>query len=232
MLSFNIIFNFLLGLVLSAVVAWGSEELRIAVGTVSSWALGHLLLRRFAALPAGFRRAFHAYLFVSFWLLAAYNDIFWENVFGRVLDLWFPRRGPNDCPGGGFTYWVYIFRRRHAYEIAFACRFLHFAVRSVLAAVFVVLAVPLVHWQVKVHREQARLERAIAYLHEYGELPPWDRVQPPVEMPPPKRDTIYMRLSDDIVIVCGPGGGFATVVAGVLEDSPPSRMPGHYKVFS
>lgn len=58
------------------------------------------------------------------------------------------------------------------------------------------------------------LTESIEYLDRYGERPPWLQAQVLAPEPQPKRDTRYMRLSDDIIFVCGRGGGFERVVAG------------------
>ncbi|CAO2648128.1 Nn.00g090500.m01.CDS01 [Neocucurbitaria sp. VM-36] len=234
MLSPKTIANFFLSLVLIAVFFLGSTELRIAVGTLSSWALG-LIAQRRLPLPAGFRRAFLVYLFVSFWLLAATNDIFYENTLGRILDLFFARCPQDpDVPGSGFTDWHETFARRHRDGIAFAYRFLRFAVCATLGFASLPLIIPLVHWQVIELRKSAELERCLVYSDKTGEYPPWlierrERMRP--QMPPPKRDTRYMRLGDDIIFVCGPGGGFERVVAGDYEGAI-SRRRGISKEFA
>ncbi|KAF1842203.1 uncharacterized protein K460DRAFT_380120 [Cucurbitaria berberidis CBS 394.84] len=224
----------LLSLVLTTTFFLGSNELRIAIGTVLSWALGHVVQRRIS-LPAGFRRAYLLYVFASFWLLAATNDIFYENTFGRFFDMYFDRDPYDpDVPGSGFTNWHETFVRRHRHGIAFAWRFLRFAVCSTCGFASLPFIIPLVHWQVLEFRKFAELERCLVYVDETGEFPPWlierrERMQP--QIVEPKRDTRYMKLSDDIIFVCGPGGGFERVVAGDY-DGAISRRRGISKEFA
>lgn len=234
MLSPKNISNFFLSLALIAVFFLGSMELQIAVGTIFSWALGHVVQRR-VALPAGFRRAYLLYVFASFWLLAATNDIFYENTFGRFFDLFFDRASYDpDVPGSGFTDWHETFVRRHRYELGFAWRFLRFAVCSALGFASLPFLVLFVHWQVIEHRKSAELERSFAYMEKTGEYPPWlierrERLKP--KMPQDTKDTRYMRLSDDVIFVCGRGGGFEQVVAGDYEGAI-SRRRGISKEFA
>lgn len=224
----------LLSLVLIIVIITGSNELRIAVGTVFSWALGHLVLRRLA-LPVSFRRALYLYIFASFWLLAATNDIFYGNTIGRFWDLYFERDTSDPyVPGSGFTEWHQRFRHRNADEIADAWYFLRLVVISTLVTISLPFVIPLVHWQVVEYRNSVELERTFVYLSEHGELPPWvierrERMIQP--LPESKRDTRYMRLSDDVIFVCGVGGGFVRVVAGDYSGAI-SRRRGISKEFA
>ena len=235
MLSLKTTARLVLSLVLILVFSLGSDELRIAAGTMVSWPLGLFVKRHFSP-PAAFGRVFHIYFFASFWLLAATNDIFYENTFGRFWDMYFERDPYDpDVPGSGFTDWRQTFRRRNRADIDFAWRFVRFAVCSLLGFTSLPLLIPFVHWQVVEHRRSVELERTFVYLAEHGEVPPWivehrKRMKPKVPKPT-KRDTRYMRLSDDVIFVCGPGGGFERVVAGDY-DGAVSRRRGICKEFA
>ncbi|KAF2852278.1 hypothetical protein T440DRAFT_38955 [Plenodomus tracheiphilus IPT5] len=235
MLSQQTTARLLLSLVLTLIFTVGSGELRVAVGTILSWALGHIIFRRFA-LPAGARRAFHAYLLLSSVVLSATNDVFYEQTFGRVLDLFFERCSCDpDVPGSGFTDWHETYRRRHKYEIALAWRFVCFAISWIigLGALFVII--PFVALYKRESREWAETDRAYEWLHRTGEVPPWiveERERRKAPMPAaPKRDTRYMQLGDDVIYVCGVGGGFERVVAGDYPGAI-SRRRGISKEFA
>ncbi|CAN9392060.1 unnamed protein product [Alternaria alternata] len=157
----------LLSLVLIAIFAASSDELRIAIST----------------LLFGYRQALNTYILVSFCLLAGLNDPFYQNTFGRLLDLFFERdRCDPDVPGSGFTDWHETFRRRKAYEIDL----------------------------------ETELERAFAYIEKHGERPPWSYKQPEATVVS-KRDTRYNLMSSELIFVCGPGGGYETVIDGDIE---------------
>ncbi|KAI4959208.1 hypothetical protein J4E86_002930 [Alternaria arbusti] len=206
----------LLSLVLITIFAASSNELRIAIGTLFSWALGHVLIYRLS-LSVSFRQAHNTYMMVSFGLLAGLNDPFWENTFGRLLDLFFDRcRFDPDVPGSGFTDWHETFRRRKAYEIDLVWQFLRAALFWSFVAVFLAVAVPLVRWFT--HESQTtKLERAFTYTRDHpGERPPWMYKQPEATVVS-KRDTRYNRLSSELIFVCGPGGGLETVIDGDIE---------------
>jgi hypothetical protein len=206
-----------LGLVFTAVLFAGTAELRIAVGTIFSWVLSHIILRR-SALPDDFRRVHNIYIFVSFWLLAAFNDPFYENTFGRFLNLFFERyQSDPDVPGSGFTNWHERFRRRNQYEIDLTWRFLRAAIGWTLAAASLPVLVPLVHWMLFAPCPMAELERALAYAEKTGEFPPWQHKQRKPEIAVARRDTRYCRLDDNHIFACGPGGGLETVADGDIE---------------
>jgi hypothetical protein len=189
-----------LSLVLIAVCTAGSEELQIAVGTLFSWATGHILLHHFA-LPAGFRHAHLTYIIVSCWLLAAYNDLFWENTCGRFLDLYFDR-WHQDISGSGFTAWYVTYRRRHAYEVEFFWRFLRATVGWSFAALSLPFLVPLAHWW-STPSWQSQFERRC---RELGELELEARSTPL----PLKREMRYFPRHEGHVVV----PQFGSVVAG------------------
>ncbi|KAI8937325.1 hypothetical protein NX059_006532 [Plenodomus lindquistii] len=231
MLSPKTMIRLLLSLVLILNFSVGSVELCVAVGTTGSWALGHIILRR-SALPAGHWRAFHVYLVLSFVLLAATNDLFFEQTLGRVLDVFFERCTCDpDVPGSGFTNWYNTVFRRH---FALAWRFLCFATWWIigLGALYVILQLNAIH-----RRESqgaAETVRAIEWLDTTGEVPPWIvEARERAKNPPaaPKRDTRYMTLGDSVIFVCGPGGGFERVIAGDY-DGAISRRRGISKEFT
>lgn len=237
MLSPKTIFLLLLSLVLIFVFSAGSEELRIAVFTMCLWAVGHICLRRFA-LPAGFRRAYQVFFVVSFWLLAATNDVFYGNVFGHFIDLFFDRPSfADDQPGSGLTDILDTFRRRNKDDIALAWWFLRFAVCSTIGFACLPFLVVGTHLFVaSCWNEDRSLASVIEYHGVHGVLPPWEierreRLKVKVGVPVPKRDTRYVRWTDDIIFVCGPGGGFQYVVAGDY-DGAISRRRGISKEFA
>ncbi|KAF1942770.1 hypothetical protein EJ02DRAFT_161345 [Clathrospora elynae] len=208
-----------LALTLAVVFLVGSTELQIAVGTLLSWALSHIALRRFGLLAA-FRRVHLAYVFVTFWLLVATNDLFYINTFGRTLDLFFARDSLDpDMPGSGFTDWHEYLRYRNRHGIEFAWHLLRSAVRWSLCAVALPFLVVLGHWLVT-PCPTTILERRFAHMTETGEMPP-----------PSKKETRYCRLGDDIIFVCGPVGVFDNVIAGDY-DGAILRRRGFYRQFA
>jgi len=204
-----------LSLVLIVILAAGSSELRIAVAILFSWALGHVLQRRFA-LPAGFRQAYKTHIFVSFWLLAAFNDPFYENTFGRLLDVFFERdRFDPDVPGSGFTDWHETYRRRHKDDIEFFWELFRAVIGWTLFLVVLVFFLSLWSWVVDTYSANTEMSRVITYLGKHGVPPPPLYKQPEVSVF--KRDTRYNRLSDELIFVCGRGGGLETVIDGDIE---------------
>jgi hypothetical protein len=121
-------------------------------------------------------------------------------------------------PGSGFTDIYDTFARRHRHDIKLARDFLRFAFWSPFAFVSLPFVVAGNYWYAKLPARQPGLTDAIEYLDRTGEYPPW-LLMAQVQVPEPKskRDTRYMHLSDDIIFVCGLGGGFEQVVAGDYE---------------
>ncbi|RMZ71451.1 hypothetical protein GMOD_00006562 [Pyrenophora seminiperda CCB06] len=106
------------GIILLCILTGCTPQLRIAIVVLFTWAFGHILLRHFPSSPTFFRSAYKIYFILSFCLLAAYNDPFYENTFGRVLDIWFERSSLEPCvPGSGFTDWHETYRRRNKASI-------------------------------------------------------------------------------------------------------------------
>ncbi|KAH7088059.1 hypothetical protein FB567DRAFT_330546 [Paraphoma chrysanthemicola] len=225
MLSPTAIVRLLLSLVLITVFSSGSNELRIAVGTIFVWALG-LIIHHHLSLSHTFLKYHYCFIVVSCWLLAAYNEIFFENVFGRFFDLFFVRDSfaPNTA-GSGFTNWHETLLRRHRDDLAFAWHFLVFAFWTGVAFV----SLPFVVGLAALAQQTKGLERAIAHVDKTGEHPPWMANVPPT--PPPASDTRYLQLADDMIFVCGPGGGFERVVASDYE-SAIARRRGFSKRFA
>jgi hypothetical protein len=232
MLSLQTIVRLFLSLVLIAVFLAGSYELCIAVATLLSWALGLIAHSRLSLSPTFLRRHYF-YILVSFWLLAATNKLFYESTAGRCLDLFFPQdKYDSETPGSGFTEWHETFSRRHRAEIAIAWSILCFAFFAVLAMVSLPLVIAFDYWYVARAQRLPGLEVAIAYLDSTGEYPPWlFKAQVRAPEPESKRDTWYMRLSDDIIFVCGVRGGFERVIAGDYEGAV-SRRRGLSKKFA
>ncbi|KAH9871598.1 hypothetical protein J1614_005853 [Plenodomus biglobosus] len=235
MLSPKTIARLLLSLVLILIFSVGSGELRVSSGAIASWALGHTILRR-VALPAGYRQAFHIYVLLSFGLLAATNDLFFEQTVGRVLDLFFVRCAFDpDVPGSGFTEWHETFRRRHWSEVVLVFRFLCFAISWLVGLGTFFVTIQCFAIYKRETREVTEIARAIEWLHRTGETPPWivearERRKAPLPAAP-KRDTRYMHLGGDVIYVCGVGGGFDRVVAGDYEGAI-SRRRGISKEFA
>jgi hypothetical protein len=69
------------------------------------------------------------------------------------------------------------------------------------------------------------IERTICYMGENGgKAPPWREEKRGMKVPKvAKRDTRYNWLSDELIFVCGPGGGLETVVDGDLEGTVARR---------
>ncbi|KAI2477174.1 hypothetical protein Ptr902_11247 [Pyrenophora tritici-repentis] len=172
-----------LGMVLAVTIAASSQELRIAVGIFFSWALGHVLLRRFA-FPAGFGKAHNTYIFVTFWLLAAFNNPFYENTSGRLLDIFTRDRFDPDVPGSGFTDWHETYRRRHEEVDSLLA-----TIFWTLSLAFLALFVSLWRWVDDTYTKSTQLSRTITYLCEHGVPPPLPHKQPEVSVS--KRDTRY-----------------------------------------
>ncbi|KAG9192806.1 hypothetical protein G6011_11540 [Alternaria panax] len=205
-----------LSLVLIAVFTASLDELRIAIGTLFSWALGHVLIHRLA-LPIGYRQALNTYVLLSFCLLGVMNDPFYQNAFGRLLDLFFERdRFDPSVPGSGFTDWHETFRRHKAYEIDLVVQFLRAAFFWAFVAISLLVAIPLAHWLYANSNKETELEKAFAYIEKHGERPPWSYKQAEATVVS-KRDTRYNRMSSELIFVCGPGSGSETVIDGDIE---------------
>ncbi|KAH7077523.1 hypothetical protein BKA63DRAFT_267244 [Paraphoma chrysanthemicola] len=229
MLSPTAIVRLLLSLMLITVFSSGSNELRIAVGTIFVWALG-LIIHHHLSLSHTFLKYHYCFIFASCWLLAAFNEIFFENVFGPFFDLFFARDSYDpDTPGSGFTDWHETLLRRHRDDLAFAWHFLIFAFWIGIAFVSLPFVVGTAHALAALAQQTVGLERAIAHVYKTGEHPPWMANVAPT--PPPERDTRYMQLADDMIFVCGPGGGFERVVAGDYESAIACRR-GFSKRFA
>ncbi|CAN9163965.1 unnamed protein product [Alternaria alternata] len=189
MLSTLIKLRVLLSLVLIAIFAASSDELRIAIGTLFSWALGHVLIHRLA-LPIKYRQALNTYILRD--------------------------RCDPDVPGSGFTDWHETFRRRKAYEIDLVWQFLRAVFFWTFVAIFLPIVIPLAHWLYANINKETELERAFAYIEKHGERPPWSYKQPEATVVS-KRDTRYNLMSSELIFVCGPGGGYETVIDGDIE---------------
>jgi hypothetical protein len=168
-------------------------------------------------------------ILIAFWLLVAINTSFYENTAGRVLDI-FLTRDPYDLetPGSGFTDWHVTFSRRHHTTIALAWGLLRLAIFFSLAVFSLLLVIAFENWRAK---QGPDIEVVYEYLERTGEAPPWLRKHEHKPEPKPKRDTQYMHLSDDVIFVCGVGGGFERVVAGDYEGAI-SRRRGLSKEFA
>jgi hypothetical protein len=205
----------LLSLVLLFVLLVGSNELRVSVGTIFFWAFG-LLIHRRRSHSAKVLRHHGAFGFALLGLLLTKNELFYESTLGRLFDLFFTRPAyDSETPGSGFADWYERFTRSHHHEIDFIWRFLCSVVRVIFTVVALFCLVVLCHWYTVLPQRLPGLTDTIEYHGRTGELPPWlIKVQVQAPEPQPKRDTRYMRLSDDLVFVCGRGGGFERVVAG------------------
>jgi hypothetical protein len=216
--------------VLIIVFSAGSNELRISVATLLSWTIGLIAHQRLSLSP-NFLRNHILFILLSWWLLAATNTLFYECTFGRCLDIFFARCEYDiETPGSGFTEWHERFARRHRDDIAFAWDFLRFALWSIFGFVSLPFVIAFGHWYAALPYQTPSITSAIKYLNETGERPPWLAKQE-LPFPLPKRDTRYMRLSDDVIFVCGRGGGFERVVAGDY-DGAISRRRGLSKEFA
>jgi hypothetical protein len=230
MLSPKTILRIFLSLVLIIVFYAGPNELRISIATLLSWVIG-LIAHQHLSLSPRFLRNHILFILLSWWLLAATNTLFYECTFGRCLDIFFARcKYDPETPGSGFTDWHEHFARRHRDDITFAWDFLYFALWSTLGFVSLPFVIAFGHWYAALPRQIPSITSAIEYLNETGEYAPWLAKQQ-VPLPPPKRDTRYVRLSDDVVFVCGRGGGFERVVAGDY-DGAISRRRGLSKEFA
>jgi hypothetical protein len=91
------------------------------------------------------------------------------------------------------------------------------ALRATLVAITLPVVVFLCHWYAALPQRVPGLTESIEYLGKNGEFPPWLQVKGLAPEPQLKRDTRYMRFSDDLVFVCGRGGGFERVVGWRLR---------------
>jgi hypothetical protein len=159
------------------------------------------------------------FVFLSFWLLAATNTLFYENTFGRCLDLFLTRDSYDpDTPGSGFTDWYETACRRHRYKIACAWRVFHWACWSGASFIISWCIIIVDRCCTKFSKRQPSITDAIEYLDRTGKYPPWlVKAQAPAPEPKPKRETRYCHLSDEVIFVCGHGGGFEWVINGDFE---------------
>jgi hypothetical protein len=105
------------------------------------------------------------------------------------------------------------------------------AFRAGLVAIVLSVVVLLCDWYAALSRRVPGLAESIEYPDRYGERPPWLQVKLVVPEPWLKRDTRYMRFSDDLVFMCGRDGGFESEVAGNY-DGAVSRRRGLSKEFA
>jgi hypothetical protein len=226
------LFRTIMSLVLIAVFSAGSLELRIVAATLVPWAVGLVLHRRLSLSPT-FLQRHRLFMFMSSVVLVATNTLFYENTAGRCLDFFFTRASYDpDTPGSGFTDIYDTFARRHRHDIEFTWDYLRFAFWSAFAFVSLPFVVAGIHCYAKLPARQPGLTDAIEHLDRTGEYPPWLLMtQVQAFEPKPKRNIRYMHLSDDIIFVCGLGGGFGQVVAGDYEGAI-SRRRGLSKEFA
>ncbi|KAH7400819.1 hypothetical protein DE146DRAFT_755266 [Phaeosphaeria sp. MPI-PUGE-AT-0046c] len=206
MLSTKDLVRTILSLVLILVFATGSVELRSAVGTLLSWALG-LILHQRLALSATFLRRYTLFIFASFWLLAAYNNLFYQNVIGRPLDLFLERdKYDLETPGSGLAVWLE--NAQHTEWLMGIFRITFLTIAGITISLLLITAMLL----------DSIASPAISHSAKV-------KAQMQAPEPEPKHDTRYVHLSDDLIFVCGRYGGFETVVAGDLEAAIRRRRP-------
>jgi hypothetical protein len=152
------------------------------------------------------------HILIAFCLLAATNTISYETTAGRVLDIFRPDPYDVETPGSGFTDWHDTFCRRHrAWDVLRLVVFFGIAVLSLLVVVLCE------KWRAVRAKRIPGLDVAIEYRGRTGEWPHWMREQEVEKELEVKRDTRYCHLSDEVIFVCGKGGGFEWVVAGDFE---------------
>jgi hypothetical protein len=229
MLSLQSIFCTIMSLVLIVIFFAGSLELRIVAATLLSWALGLIAYHRLSLSPT-FRQRHILFIIFSGTLLAATNNLFYENTAGRCLDLIYTRASYDpDTPGSGFTDRHDTFARRYRDDIDSVWSFLRLAFWSVLGFVSLPFVIAAIHWYAQL---PPGLTATIEHLDRTREYPPWLlKAQVRAPEPKPKRDTRYNYLSDDIIFVCGANAGFERVVAGDFEGAI-SRRRGLSKEFA
>jgi hypothetical protein len=164
----------ILHLVLLSIARGGSNELRTATATIFLWALGLALHRRFSLSPA-FLRLHYLFVLVSCVLLAATNDLFYENTAGRLFDVWFERPSYDpDTPGAGFTMWRMTFCRQNRHELALVWALLRIVViwgLVFVAAPFVVVTLCAFRKMMEGYGELTDAMEALDEHHR--EHPPW-----------------------------------------------------------
>lgn len=147
-------------------------------------------------------------------LLAATNDISYENTAGRCFDVFFARPWyDSETPGAGFTSWRVGFCRRNRHELGFAWD----VVRVVVRWGFVCVVAPVVLMGVCAVKKLMMdndddLVRKIEALNTKT-LWTKERIELVKHIPAMPR---YIRLSEDLIFVCGPQGGFETVANDVV----------------
>ncbi|KAF2791209.1 hypothetical protein K505DRAFT_207921, partial [Melanomma pulvis-pyrius CBS 109.77] len=104
----------LMSFVLIYLFAVGGIELRLCLAAFLSWGIGGAILvvaHRHHCRIVTFAKVYAVFVAVSFLALAAFNDLFWYNMVGRLLDLVIARDPYDpDVPGSGFidlceTFW-------------------------------------------------------------------------------------------------------------------------------
>lgn len=207
MLSTKDLFRIILSLVLINIFSAGSLELRLAIATLTSWAVD-LILHHHLALSPTFLHRHTLFIFASLWLLAAYNNLFYQNAIGLPLDLFF-ERDPLDLEtaGSGFAVWLGNFPEQHE------------GLMRLLRIIFLTLVVITISLFLTI----AMLLDSIASTSDFSSAEGTAQVQAPG--PEPKHDTRYVYLSDELIFVCGRHGGFESVVAGDLEAAIRRRRP-------
>ena len=120
MLSKATIVQLLGSLLFLSLIAFSDNDHRLAIIFPLLWVLGSYALTFFQhhRHASTVNRAFLVFVGISFLGLSAFNDLFYYNVIGRTLDIWFDRDPYDDeVPGSGFTDFYETFWRCNGQSI-------------------------------------------------------------------------------------------------------------------
>lgn len=213
--STKTVLDLLLSLVLIKAFLWCSSELQTIIMVIISWGLGLAIVERLS-LPVACWRALIIYVVATSWLLAATNNMFFENFFGGFLGLFFART--TDSPGSGFTTWLEVFFHRRQANLQLVWLFFRPMVFTTLRFVGPFGPVILVCRFLLVPGRETD-ESRFGPEAEFSWPPSFEEPRPALSPSPPKRDTRYMVWggSGEVIFVCGQDGGFEKVVDGDIE---------------
>jgi len=189
--------RFALSLMLMNILLFGSNELRLCLLSFSAWSIGGLFFarnRHHISAPR-LARYFLAAVFVNFCTMVAYNDLFYYEVVGRFLDIFFARAWFElDVPGSGFELFCDVFWRRHGW-IFFAV--LSALWRAAVILLFGILIPPTFIIVRFVRRWTKEMDERDAAFARLDALPrPWDKGYQAPPPPPPTSDTRANFLRD------------------------------------
>ncbi|KAF2111766.1 hypothetical protein BDV96DRAFT_634547 [Lophiotrema nucula] len=184
------LFPLLVASVISFTLWCEDTELKAAILFPISWAtLGYGLTKlnttEHQLLYTRLLRLYGIFVLLSGYNLSTYNDIFYENTFGRIQDLWFDR-DPLDphTPGSGYDLAYRLFWRHYGDTIYFWYNVISSAIIVLVVTTLCTLVAALCHWIHTMGRQFDEFERRLNY------VPP---PPPPVEMKPEREHFLPVR---------------------------------------